>query len=311
MSERNYLREIEQAAFNSFNGEGFEGYEGYEENYEDNYEDNYNYDPNVGMNYDPNTPMNYDEFKGRRRPKAGAASAKILQSPMLRPKGALAQASFDLSITSNFSSAVAPNGLNIQLFAPLYSVAMVQDPSVNNFVPLMAGDASGNIDFLKPPAGAPVPSVLFGSVADKAGNYQICYFSKLGALIWEERNAGVTYQCIVQCQQIPYRSLLNWLQSGSFRINNMRNTYSQADQISSEYQWFKRIWLGSQINNTIQPRNFFSPDQFQSLIVDVRAAANIDKQSGFVYNIRPLAAGAAQNTIQSNIMVSLYTETTL
>lgn len=304
-------RDLERAAFDSFDeydGDSYDPntnmydpslgmYDG--DNYEDNYEDSYD-----GDNYEP------DNYGNKRRPKRGQPGSKIMRSPLQAIPKRAAAANFDLTIRSNFSAGLYPSGFNTQLFAPLFTVAEVQDASVNDFVPLMSGDA-GQVANLALNNPVTAVTTIFGSIADKGGNYKYCYFSKSGELIWEEKNGVTTYQCIIQCKQIPYRALLKWLQSGSFRINRMRLNYTQSDQIDQEFKWFDKVWLGSERKNTVTPRNYFSPDQFQSLIVDVPVGFNIDKQKGFTYVMSPIAGSATQNVVSANVAVSLYTGGTL
>lgn len=109
----------------------------------------------------------------------------------------------------------------------------------------------------------------------------------------------------VSCSQIPYRQLLEKTATQAFRIERTRMTVTTDAQISKQITCFAKSFLGGTASNNLNPRRFFSPDQQQSLIIDIPVPFRVDAERGMYLQV------LAGETIQFNMDISQYTETTV
>lgn len=127
-------------------------------------------------------------------------------------------------------------------------------------------------------------------------------FDKTGALIITPDGAFATATIgKVVCGQFPYSGLLQSSGQFPFTINRIRMTTVNDAQISNPIVLFKNSFLGSKSQNEINPRNFFSPNQFQNRIIDVPVGFEINAQSGILYTLN------AGETVQWNVELESYT----
>jgi hypothetical protein len=56
-------------------------------------------------------------------------------------------------------------------------------------------------------------------------------------------------------------------------------------QINQDFSHVTNTFLGAQKVNPISPRAFFNPNQFQTNIVDIKAAYAIDAEKGLSYSV--------------------------
>lgn len=126
-------------------------------------------------------------------------------------------------------------------------------------------------------------------------------FNKTGDLIITPSGAfsNATIGKVV-CNQFPYSGLLQSSSEQPFKITRVRMTTTNDPQISNPIVLFKNSFLGSKSQNEINPRNFFSPNQFQNRIIDVPVDFVINGQSGILYTLN------AGETVQWNIEVESY-----
>jgi hypothetical protein len=93
----------------------------------------------------------------------------------------------------------------------------------------------------------------------------------------------------VSCRQLPYRALLNSSSVAPFMVSKMRltvpNTTNGLLQINQDFAHITNTFLGAQKVNPISPRAFFNPQQFQTNIVDIKAAYAIDAERGLNYQV--------------------------
>jgi hypothetical protein len=93
----------------------------------------------------------------------------------------------------------------------------------------------------------------------------------------------------VSCRQLPYRALLNSSGVAPFLVSKMRltvpNTTNGLLQINQDFAHITNTFLGAQKVNPISPRAFFNPQQFQTNIVDIKAAYAIDAERGLNYQV--------------------------
>jgi len=101
--------------------------------------------------------------------------------------------------------------------------------------------------------------------------------------------APTTEQLIVSCRQLPYRALLNSSSVAPFLVSKMRLTVPNLAngllQINQDFAHITNTFLGATKVNPISPRAFFNPQQFQTNIVDIKAAFAIDAERGLNYQV--------------------------
>lgn len=254
-----------------------------------------NFDPNVdmGSNFDP------DMMVGGRKPirSTRPAAQVVRQSPQQTVSFGAPQptASFTLNITN--ASAIEQN---IEIFNPLYSVSKIKnDLILPNYEPLLSIPSSG-YSVEPDPAGDAL--VLLGylrnvSAASGGANAEKWIgFNKSGDMIFSNSDGLTT----ISCSQVPYRALLDMLMSGSFRIDKTRITYKTNAQLSEGITWRDKSFLGGEKQQSITPNDYFRPDQFQSLRVDVPVPLPIDKQKGLFMKV------LAEETITMTFFISQY-----
>lgn len=101
----------------------------------------------------------------------------------------------------------------------------------------------------------------------------------------------------VDCPQYTYRALVKSSGRRPFRITGIRMTVTTDTQIDQEIIHFTNNFLGAKSENTLTPRTFFQPNQFQSKIVDIACNFPIDDQKGLVYKL------VAGETVKWNVMI--------
>lgn len=104
----------------------------------------------------------------------------------------------------------------------------------------------------------------------------------------------------VACNQFPYQGLFESSATVPFRITRIRATFTTAAQIDRELTLVRRSFLGGITQNSINPRTWFKPEQFQSLIVDIPVNWNIDAESGIEYVLE------AGETVKWNVIIEQY-----
>lgn len=235
-----------------------------------------NFDPDF---YDPESPDNYSG-KGKAktvRQKATAYFDLVFTNPtagVLTFELFNALRSFTRAIRADFSPNVAVYG-----YTPLSTREGIE-ALINNVIPV------GN----RTPANE--------SNTLDAG---FVGFDQTGALIITPSGAFAANTIgKVVCNQFPYSGLLQSSSEQPFRITRVRMTTTNDPQISNPIVLFKNSFLGSKSQNEINPRNFFSPNQFQNRIIDVPVDFTINGQSGILYTLN------AGETVQWNIAVESY-----
>lgn len=108
----------------------------------------------------------------------------------------------------------------------------------------------------------------------------------------------------ITCQEYEYPALLFTSSMDRFRVNYLRMTLSDANQVSQFSQKIslvKRNIFGVQEQNTITPSSSKSPNQYQTGIVDVPTAFNVGKSLTFVSKI--IDAGAVNFSVTYTVFV--------
>lgn len=73
----------------------------------------------------------------------------------------------------------------------------------------------------------------------------------------------------ISCSTTPYRAFFEASAIIPFQVAYIRQTSLTDAQIDNQITWFQRTFAGAKTQNTISPRSFFKPNQFQPLTVDV------------------------------------------
>lgn len=242
--------------------------------------------------YDPDffDPDGYDELDGTQQKRKQAAAGMQVRKKVtayfdLVFTNPTAQTiTFELfnyfrSFTRFRRSDLAPGGAAVYGYQPL-STREGLEAVLNNVIPV------GN----RTPANE--------SNTSDAG---IVGFDSTGSLIITPSGAfNANTIAKLACSQFPYSGLLESSAIQPFRITRVRMTTTNDPQISNPIVIFKNSFLGSKSQNEINPRNFFSPNQFQNRIIDVPVDFVINAQSGILYTLN------AGETVSWNISVEGY-----
>lgn len=84
----------------------------------------------------------------------------------------------------------------------------------------------------------------------------------------------------VGCAEYPYVSLVDSTKTLPFNIAFLRYTVTTDAQIDNNIFWFQNTFAGGRKQNTISPRAYFKPNQFQGKTIDILAPFNIDGEKG-------------------------------
>lgn len=245
-----------------------------------------NYDPDF---YDPESEDGYDNLDGNKRRKKGGQ--------VMQPARRKSKAYFDLIFTNPTAGVLTFELFN---FLRSFTRAIRQDLSPNaavyGYYPLSSREGIEALLNNVVPVGNRTPANESNTLS--AG---FVGFDKTGALILTPDGAyNVATIGKVVCNQTPYSGLLESSSQQPFRITRVRMTTTNDPQISNPIVLFRNSFLGSKSQNEINPRNFFSPNQFQNRIIDVPVDFVINGQSGILYTLN------AGETVQWNVEVESY-----
>ena len=127
------------------------------------------------------------------------------------------------------------------------------------------------------------------------------YWDSDGNLIYNY-NVATNDNIKISCQEVPYRTLFEYTSSGEMHIAKMRMQYSQAGQIQKDWILTYRNILGTTKNSSISPKQFFTPNQFQSLLIDCPTPFLVTKERGLQMTLQ------ANTTLSITFFVDRYTE---
>lgn len=163
------------------------------------------------------------------------------------------------------------------------------DPmAARNYLPQQGSDW-GQFDIKFTNAGAsahiaeifsPVVSAMEVQNADIGEAYTAGYTFSTGNAVYTYGVGTVT----IECDQVPYRSLMNALLTNPFRIEAIKVDVTTTAQINSKIQPFWKSWLGGKLYNSLSVKSQKSADQFQNLIVDMNTPLDMDQERGILYN---------------------------
>lgn len=215
-------------------------------------------------NFDPdNFDEDEDSFKGKKK---GIGTKQV--------RGGQA-ASFNITITNQSTTL----NLTAELFNALNSFLLAQNTTY----------ANGVVTYV--PSGGIV-------AADGTG---VCGFTKDGHVVVTGTSGD--HDLSITCEEIAYKALLESSKIRPFIVEKLRMSFTTAGQIDNKVTYFSKSWLGGVKENNISPRQFFKPDQFQTLIVDVPVNLPIDGEAGIKMVIKP------SETVRINFIVMIYEKT--
>lgn len=84
----------------------------------------------------------------------------------------------------------------------------------------------------------------------------------------------------VGCAEVPYRSLFRSSGILPFQVAYLRETVTTSNQIDENLTWFEKTFSGGMKENTISPRAYFRPNQFQDKTIDLTVSFNINMFTG-------------------------------
>ncbi len=241
-----------------------------------------NFDPNAFTDYDPE---GFEQYDGTKKPVN-----KILQGKV----GKL-QAQFDIIITSTCTTA----STRVELFNGFRSQSGAYNPQVSLLKPIDNDDLVAAINA----AGAG------GVIAGTFIKDNKIYFDFNGTLNYVDTANGNGLVTIA-CRQVPYLALLKSSMVQPFMCEKLRMTVTSDAQIDNELVHITNSFLGSQKRNSVSPRSFFRPDQFQGLIIDIPTRFKIDGEKGLEYTINNKALAASQ-IVTLNMFLSRYVKSSI
>ncbi len=236
------------------------------------------FDPNNFNDYDP------DGFTTN----TGGGTKPVNQ--VMRGKVGKLQAQFDIIITSDCDS----SSTKIELFNGFRS----QSEATNNQVSLLTPIAGPELAAALNAAGAGGATAGTDALKDRL------YFNAAGSLVYNDFTNG-NGKVTISCRQVPYIALLKSSMVQPFKCEKLRMTVLIDAQIDNDLVHITNSFLGSQKRNSVSPRSFFRPDQFQGLIIDLPTAFNIDGEKGLEYIINNKGALPAQ-VVTFNMFLSRY-----
>lgn len=112
----------------------------------------------------------------------------------------------------------------------------------------------------------------------------LIYFDASGDLIIQ--NADASKKCVVHTPQaITYKGLFNASNRYAFRISKIRLTVTNDAQLNNELVFTEQTFLGAVKSNSVNPRAYLNPNQFQSKVVDIPVGTIIDFEKGMQYQV--------------------------
>lgn len=235
--------------------------------------------------FDPDGFDLNDDFDPDGFDNATGAPAQKLQ----HGKVGKLQAQFDIIITSSLTN----TGLNIELFQGFRSIQGAANPAVNVMTPI---DNDVIAAAISQAAGAVDTSATL--LTNRV------WVNTRGDLVFSDPTTLIG-RVTIRCRQVPYYALLKSSMVQPFKVEKLRMTVTTSNQIDNDINHVSYTFLGSVKRNTISPRAYFRPDQFQSLIIDIPAAFRIDGEKGLEYFMNP-KTGGNNEVVTFNMFMSKY-----
>lgn len=130
-----------------------------------------------------------------------------------------------------------------------------------------------------------------------------------GTVSWDQ-NGNLVYRgddsagnplLTIGCSEVAYRSLFESVAIIPFKVSFIRETVTTNTQIDRKITWFKKTIAGGSIQNQINPRAYFRPNQYQNLTIDIPIEFDIKIDTGLQI---PVKAG---ETVTLNLFIEFWT----
>lgn len=105
-------------------------------------------------------------------------------------------------------------------------------------------------------------------------------FDDLGNVLIKGAHAVPDGSGVIACSTNPYRAFYEASSIIPFSVSFIRMTFTSDEQIDNELIWFQKTFAGAYSENRVSPRAYFDPQQFQDLIVDVKAGFSVGIDAG-------------------------------
>lgn len=179
------------------------------------------------------------------------------------PGRKLDRAQFDINITRN--TAAIPQPLQIALFGTTHL-------------------RSGYSQFIVNPAGV-TNTVVGGLNTPTAGTTDRIRFSFTDTV-------PATDYIDITCNQVPYPVFLEALSADIFRISNIRYRLvnnANTIQFSMAHKFQSKSLFGKGSDDDLNVGAYLKPEQFQTGVIDIPIAADVDKETMLIANVSNLA----------------------
>lgn len=233
------------------------------------------YDPSLGGRnaYDPSLTGRRSGFNNATGPAPAAAGSQVV----VAAQGQKMQ----VNVTINNRAAI---DLQMELWNWLTSVTRVQNPVYNqgvyHFIPLLTFE---------------------GLLAIKAGTGGEVGFNAVGNLEMHGDDTIPSPIPTIGCQEVAYSAFFEASSIAPFQVSSLRITYSSSAQIANNIQWFQKTFSGLTTSNPVNPQSYFSPQQFQDLILDIPIQFTIGLDSGL--NLKVITG----NTLTIALFIEMWT----
>lgn len=154
-----------------------------------------------------------------------------------------------------------------------------------------------------PAAYAMFPMLSYeGLLRIVAGTGGVVGFNALGDLIVRGDDSAVDDPVVtVGCSEIAYNAFFEASGITPFEVAYLRQTVTTDPQINKNITWFKKTFSGGIKENTISPRAYFRPNQFQPKTIDITVSFTIGYDSGLRMQILPA------ETVQFAMFIQFWT----
>lgn len=159
------------------------------------------------------------------------------------------------------------------------------------------------------PTGDPTAYLMYpmlsyeGLLRIVAGTGGVVGFNSSGDLIVRGDDSGMVDDPIVTvgCSEIAYASFFEASGITPFEVAYLRQTVTTDAQINKNITWFKKSFSGGIKENTISPRAYFRPNQYQPKTIDITVSFTIGIDSGLRMNL------LAGETVQFAMFIQFWT----
>jgi hypothetical protein len=215
-----------------------------------------NFDPTLMNSFDPTLLGKYNNAAG----DTGAGSTAVNASPGQK---------MQLNITLNNPTAKT---LSFELFNYLKSYVRVLNTSYVNgtylYIPLLTYEGL----------------TRFKAAPDHGGTIG---FNAAGDLEIRGDTAVPDPTATIGCGEIPYAGLFEASAVTPFAVAFLRFTCVTNQQIDQNIVWFQNSYSGGVVENRINPRAYFKPNQFQSFTIDITVQFPIGIDKGLRTQLLP------------------------